>query len=77
MRFFTLFVRTLIVFALFCCIFPQEVHAYLDAGTGAYVIQILVALFVGGVVAVKIFWGNIKMFFQKLFSKKEEEETKE
>ena len=77
MRFFTIFFRTLIVFVFFCCIFPQNVYAYLDAGTGAYVIQILVAIFVGGVVALKLFWGNIKILFKKLFTKKGEEETKE
>ena len=77
MRFFTLFFRAIFVFVIFCSIFPQNAYGYLDAGTGAYIVQILVAIFVGGVISMKIFWTNIKMFFQKLFSKKEKVETKE
>ena len=58
---------------LLLLLFYENAYAYLDAGTGSYLIQILVAFFVGGVFAVKLSWGYIKTFFQKHFSKKEEE----
>jgi len=47
----------------------QEVHAYIDPGTGSLVIQILIASFVGGVFLLKIFWEKVKAFFKNLFSK--------
>ena len=66
----------LVVLFLF---FPKRAYAYLDPGTGSYVIQILVAALVGSAVAVRVFWRNIRMFFQRLFSRRrdQEEETDE
>ena len=61
-----------LVMALF--FFPGQAHAYLDPGTGSYFIQIALAAIVGALFAVRLFWGRIKAFFQKLFSKEEEEE---
>ena len=43
--------------------------AYLDPGTGAMVIQALIAGVVGAGFAVKLFWTNIKSFFLKLVGK--------
>lgn len=54
-------------------IFPlivQNLYGYLDPGTWSYIIQILVATLVGGVVAIKTFWQNIKDFVFSLFNKK-------
>ncbi len=52
---------------------PGRAHAYLDPGTGSYLFQILIAALVGGLFAVKLFWGRIKLFFLGLFGKKGEE----
>lgn len=49
---------------------PAATHAYLDPGTGSYVIQILIAGIVGGAYAVKLFGQNIAGFFRRLFGKK-------
>jgi hypothetical protein len=49
-------------------------YAYIDPGTGSYVIQILIAAFVSISFAVKIFWKRIKAFFLKLFKKDRHEE---
>ena len=46
--------------------------AYLDPGTGAMVIQALIAGIVGVGFAVKLFWANIKNFFLKLSGKEVE-----
>ncbi len=50
-------------------IFPQTVYAYLDPGTGSYVLQIIIASLVGAMFAIKIFWHKINIFFKNLFSK--------
>jgi hypothetical protein len=64
----------LVVLVLALFFFPAQAHAYLDPGTGSYFIQIALATLVGALFAVRLFWGRIKAFFQKLFSKEEEEE---
>lgn len=48
---------------------PGQAHAYLDPGTGSYIFQLVLAAIVGALFAVRIFWGRIKSFFQKLFAK--------
>jgi hypothetical protein len=54
--------------------FPKPNYAYIDPGTGSYVIQILIAAFISISFAVKIFWKKIKTFFRKLFKKNGHEE---
>jgi len=44
-------------------------YAYLDLGTGSYFIQILIAVSLGALYSVKVFWKNIKSFFSNIFSK--------
>jgi hypothetical protein len=44
--------------------------AYIDPGTGSFIIQIVIAAFVGCSFAIKIFWSRIKTFFRNLFCKK-------
>lgn len=64
---------TFVVF-LFISI-PFDALAYLDPGTGSYIMQIIIAAAVGGAFAVKMFWLNLKIFFYNLFHK--EKMTKE
>jgi hypothetical protein len=39
--------------------------AYLDPGSGSYLIQILIAFLLGSAIAIRAFWGRIKAFFTK------------
>ena len=48
----------------------QNLFGYLDPGSLSSFFQVLIMLFVGGLVAIKTFWQNIKIFFQNLFNKK-------
>lgn len=45
----------------------QAAFAYIDPGTGSYVLQIAVAFLVGLAFSVKIFWKKISAFFRKSF----------
>lgn len=49
---------------------PPRAHAYLDPGTGSYLIQVILAALLGGAVALKLFWRNISGFFRRLFSRR-------
>ena len=51
--------------------------AYLDPGSGSFLIQILIALFLGGAFAIRTFWGRIKRFFLRLLGREVPEEDDE
>ena len=64
----------LIVLLLFF-IWIHNAYAYLDPGTGSYVLQILIASLLGAAFAIKIFWQKILAFVKNIFSKKPGEQT--
>ena len=47
---------------------PCKASAYIDPGTGSYMLQLVLAALLGGLFAVKMFWRNIKSFFVNLLS---------
>ncbi len=48
---------------------PEAPDAYLDAGTGSMIIYAIVGAAAGILLAVKMFWSKIRLFFRNLFSK--------
>ena len=59
-----------------------DIAAYLDPGSGSFIIQLLIGGLVGLVLVVKTFWGRIKAFVNNLLGReplqveeKVEEET--
>ena len=44
----------MIIFGLFFLMSPQTIYAYLDPGTGSYIIQIILAAIVGLAYTIKI-----------------------
>ena len=57
------------IMLLFHFVFPRNAYAYLDPATGNYILQIVLAVLVGGLFAVKHYYGKIGDFFANLFSK--------
>jgi hypothetical protein len=47
-----------------------SVYAYIDPGTGSYILQIVIAGLVGAAFTLKIFWKRILIFFSRGASKK-------
>ena len=70
---FLIILSALIVYCYF--LFPQEAYAYLDPGSMSYVLQIVIAALIGGLLAIRMFWSRIKLFLTKLFSKKKDPEN--
>ena len=53
-------------FLLSVFIFPSYfLNAYIDPGTGSYLIQILAAGGIAAVYTIKTYWINIKAFFSR------------
>jgi len=61
--------QAFIILILFSSFFPQKAYAYLDPGSGSYLLQLLAAFVIGGLFALKVFWSKIKIFFISLFSR--------
>jgi len=59
--------------ALLGAVFAAPAYAYLDPGTGSYIFQLLLAGIVGLGFVIKIFWGRIKGFFTRLFSRQQQQ----
>jgi hypothetical protein len=55
---------------LLCLALPQRALAYLDPGTGSYILQLIVAFFVGILYTSKIVRRKVSGFVRSLFSRK-------
>lgn len=51
---------------VFFFIFPEHALAYVDPGSGSYMLQILLAFLFGALASIKIFWRKIRAFFGSL-----------
>ena len=50
-------------------LFVDDAYAYLDPGTGSYMLQMLLAALLSMLFFVKAFWSNVKLFFKRFFIK--------
>jgi hypothetical protein len=57
LRVFNILVLFLVVLGL-----SREAYAYVDPGTGSYLLQILVAGFLGLLYALRLYWTRLKTF---------------
>ncbi len=69
MKSFRQLVAIVFLFAFFNLILSQEAYAYLDPGSGSYIIQMIIGAFLTGLFIMKLLWNKIKLFFNNLFSK--------
>ena len=58
----------LVLLVSFCLMLPQTAYAYIDPGTGSYVVQLVIAGLLGASFAIKIYWKKIKAFLANRFS---------
>jgi hypothetical protein len=59
----------------YAVLFAPSAYAYLDAGTGSQIIQVIIAGSVGIIFALKVYFKKIKLFFQSRFAKKNKTEV--
>ncbi len=71
-----LLIKHLVFFSvLYAVLFPQQAHAYLDPGTGSYVLQIVAAVFFAGLFLLKTWWTQIKHFVVSILGKDKKSEN--
>lgn len=58
-------IKLLFLLTLYLFVTPVSVHAYLDPGTGSYITQVLIGFAAGGAYLIKMYWNQIKDFFDK------------
>ncbi len=65
-----------IVITVFVVLFVpiKEAYAYLDPGTGSFLLQITLASILTLFVGIRSFWSNIKEFFINKFKKENKDE---
>ena len=66
-------VGSVVVVGFLFFMLADEAYAYIDPGSGSYILQLLIAGLLGAAFAVKIYWKRIKAFFSSLFSGGQEE----
>ena len=69
--------RVLLLLTLLLLALPSIAHAYLDPGTGSYVVQLLIGTVLGGLFALGVFWRRVLAFLKRLFKRgSSDEETR-
>jgi len=53
--------------ATFLLCFAWPAHAYLDPGTGSYVLQVAAASLFAAIVTLKTYWAHVKIWFSDRF----------
>ena len=59
--------RILLLLTSLLLALPSTAHAYLDPGTGSYVVQLLIGGLLGGLFALGVFWRRVLAFIKRLF----------
>jgi len=47
-------------------------HAYLDPGSGSFILQLIVASLLGLLFVMRRYWGKISMFFRNFFNREDD-----
>lgn len=50
-------------------LFPGRAWAYLDPGTGSFILQMLIGAVLGGLVAVGLFWRRFFAWLRRVFGR--------
>ena len=66
-------IKALILAFILYFLFSTKSFAYLDMGTGSYIIQAVLAGFFASLFFIKTYWFKVTRFISKIFSKSKEE----
>jgi hypothetical protein len=57
--------NSVILVGLLFLLLTHDAHAYVDPGTGSYILQLIIAGLLGAALAVRIYWKRIKAIFSR------------
>lgn len=66
----TILFRSALFGAAATFLLPSRASAYIDPGTGSYVLQLLLAALLGALFAIKMFWSRTVGFVKNLFRRR-------
>jgi uncharacterized membrane protein AbrB (regulator of aidB expression) len=66
---------TALLAGLLVMAFCGRAHAYIDPGSGSFILQMIIGALCGMLFALKIFWKQVKYFFVTLFSRRQKTEN--
>jgi hypothetical protein len=69
MNYLTRFTKIFVLFALLYLVLSKKAHAYIDLGTGSYILQLIIAFLIAALMLVKSFFKRLINFFYN-FSKR-------
>ena len=58
---------------IFSLLFSTNSYAYIDPGSGSIILKAILAEFEGAGTEITIYWKKVKLFFSKIFKKKDNE----
>ena len=56
--------KSTLLLLVFVLSFTNSAFAYLDPGSGSYILQMLIAGILGSLYAIKLYWAKIVNFFK-------------
>ena len=74
MKRLSLFIKLVSLLIMSLLLIPQPAYAYLDPGTGSYVLQLVLGALVGMLFALKVFWRNIRTYLGNFLSREKRAE---
>ncbi|MCS6803559.1 MAG: hypothetical protein NZ823_00240 [Blastocatellia bacterium] len=63
--------RMLLLIALCGLIWAPEAHAYVDPGSGSFILQFIIAALLGAGLTLKMYWQRGRQFLSSLISKRQ------
>ena len=56
-------------------LFVVDAYAYIDLGTGSYMLQLMIGSLLGAAYVLKVYWRKVLGFFRNLFLKSQKEKN--
>ncbi len=66
-------IKFILFLFLFFVIQINNSYAYLDPGTGSFILQAIIGFIAAGLATVTLYWNKFKNFITKFFKKKNKE----
>lgn len=57
--------RFIFAFVLLAVLCPHNAHAYIDAGSGSMILQVLLGGIAGALVVIKLYWHKFLSIFKR------------